>query len=509
MRILIDTNIIIKREDNKVVPSNLAELLGLFNSLQYQIFVHPYSIMEINKDKDEKRKQVNLSKVRVYTQLYKPPRYRKGDEYENIVGKHKNDHDFVDNCLLYSVYKYASDFLITEDKEILAKAERLSIDNKVFNINEAILFFKKYITIEKIETPESFKLVPCHSININDSIFDSLKEEYNQPKGEEIEFEWWWREKCVKKDRNAWVYQENNETKAILIFKTEQGDFSQCSPPLEGNKMLKVCLFKVSPAVRGHRIGERFIRMAVDFCIKNDLNSMYLTHFTKENDDLVPLIEKFGFYKHGTNNRGEDIFVKHLVLHCDNQVNSILDISKAYYPSFYHGKQVKKFVVPIIPEFHERLFPDYVYEGRQKTFFDEELNDAGNSIKKAYLCNSKIKDISPGDILLFYRSHYLQGITALGVVESVHRNQTNAEEILKLVSKRTVYSQKELEEKSQKPTLVILFWYHFYFFKYIKQVDTLSRGLLKRAPQSIMNLSHDKYLEVIDLGGLDERFTIN
>ena len=143
------------------------------------------------------------------------------------------------------------------------------------------------------------------------------------------------------------------------------------------------------------------------------------------------------------------------------------------------------------------------------TLFDETLNSAGNSIKKAYLCHRNLKDINSGDILLFYQSQNLRGITVLGVVESVYTNQTDPQEILKLVSKRTVYSQKEIEDMSKKPTMVILFWYNFYFNNYIKYEDTLSRGLLSGPPMAIMSLSHNKYLEVIKLGGLNERFTVD
>ena len=54
MRILIDTNIVIYREDNKIISDNLQKLNGFLNKSEYKIIVHPASITEIKGDKDEK-----------------------------------------------------------------------------------------------------------------------------------------------------------------------------------------------------------------------------------------------------------------------------------------------------------------------------------------------------------------------------------------------------------------------------------------------------------------------
>ena len=71
----------------------------------------------------------------------------------------------------------------------------------------------------------------------------------------------------------------------------------------------------------------------------------------------------------------------------------------------------------------------------------------GNAIKKAYLTNSKTKELSPGDVLLFYRSHDSMSITAVGTVERVHYNVKSKEEVATLVEKRTVFS---IPQKSRR-----------------------------------------------------------
>ena len=53
MRVLLDTNIFIYREDYNVLSPNLSDLLKLFSSIKIEILVHPDSVDEINRDKNE------------------------------------------------------------------------------------------------------------------------------------------------------------------------------------------------------------------------------------------------------------------------------------------------------------------------------------------------------------------------------------------------------------------------------------------------------------------------
>lgn len=63
MRVLLDTNIFISREADRVVSSDLTDLLKIFNKLGTELLVHPLSVTELRNDKNEKRREVNLSKI--------------------------------------------------------------------------------------------------------------------------------------------------------------------------------------------------------------------------------------------------------------------------------------------------------------------------------------------------------------------------------------------------------------------------------------------------------------
>ncbi|RJS72175.1 PIN domain-containing protein [Methanophagales archaeon] len=117
-RILIDTNIIIYREDLKKVPDDVQELLRILNEKEHKVVTHPLSLEEIKKDKNTERKEIVLSKLKTYSIIETPPHPEEDSDFMSFVGQTSNVHDMVDNHLLYCVYKNAVDFLITEDKKI-------------------------------------------------------------------------------------------------------------------------------------------------------------------------------------------------------------------------------------------------------------------------------------------------------------------------------------------------------------------------------------------------------
>ena len=64
MRVLIDSNIIIYREDNYVILDNLQKLLKILNSIKdLVVLVHPMSLVDIKNDANEVRKNIISSKI--------------------------------------------------------------------------------------------------------------------------------------------------------------------------------------------------------------------------------------------------------------------------------------------------------------------------------------------------------------------------------------------------------------------------------------------------------------
>ena len=224
------------------------------------------------------------------------------------------------------------------------------------------------------------------------------------------------------------MYQQNSGQIGALLIRKIETEVIDTIPPLAKKKRLKLSTFKVEST--GYKIGELFIKLAVQYCIENSIGEIYLTHFTQAEDALVDLIVEYGFSKTAKNPGGEDVFLKEVVI--DKQVlsgASPLTISKRYWPSFYDGPHVTKFIVPIRPIYHDRLF----VELKELVSLFEMAGQfivEGNTIRKAYLCHSRIKGLSPGTLLLFYRSQRKQAITSLGITEKVLANVDDKDVII-------------------------------------------------------------------------------
>jgi len=256
-------------------------------------------------------------------------------------------------------------------------------------------------------------------------------------------------------------------------------------------------------------MGELFIKLAIQHALRDNIGEIYLTHYTKEEDPLADLLSEYGFVK-AAKKDGEDIFQKKLIP--DINTTEPLQqeaISSLYYPSFYDGPLARKFIVPIRPEYHDRLFTDF--KGRQTTLPEHEgkFIVEGNTIKKAYLCHSSTRRISAGDILLFYRSKDKMEVTTLGVVEDALFRVRDCDKALRYVGNRTVYSLEEMKQIVKKPTLVLLFRWHFYFPNSLGLDRLKNMKVLRSAPQTLTKITHKKYLEVKKESGLDERYSVN
>lgn len=395
------------------------------------------------------------------------------------------------------------DFLVTEDRDLHKEASTKDLDDRVLLVEEALQIFNSYTRKDTKIVPLPLKRELVRNLNYDDHIFDTLKEEY-KPK-----FEGWFK-KISKEGRKSWVYYRKDGTiGAILIYKLETESIEDSKPPLPERKRLKVAMLKVTYIE--HKIGELFIKMAVDVSVKNNIDEIYLTHFTKPNDPLVKLISEYGFNKIAVKNNGEDIFAKRLIVEgVVSKRFSPIEISKIFYPSFYDGDQVKKFVVPILPEYHNKLFTDF--SRRQITLpeYADEFVVEGNTIKKAYLSHSNIKRMGRGDLILFYRSEDEQAITSLGVVEAVYTGIKDAGQILQLVGKRTVFSREEIDKWVEKsPVSIFLFRHHFHLMRSVNLERLIDGQVIKAAPQSVMEISSEKYALIKKMGGIDERYIVH
>lgn len=187
IRILLDTNLLIYREDHSVIRDNVQELTKiLYDSNKYKIVIHPMTMEDISHIKNENDRKIFYSKIKIYEKIDRPPVAT--DEFNNFVGCSKLPNDKIDNNLLYSVYKNCVSYLITNDKKLKRKAKKIKIENRVLGIEEAIKLFKP-LEEKDIRTPVYIQYEYLYNIELGDEFFDSLKSDY-------MNFKKWYEKKA-------------------------------------------------------------------------------------------------------------------------------------------------------------------------------------------------------------------------------------------------------------------------------------------------------------------------
>jgi len=492
IKCLIDTNILIGVEgqaENEIIGKAFGEFASSCQRHGVALYCHPASIEDIQRDRNETRKQSTLSRFAKYPVLEKVPQLS-SDELAKLFGGIHKPNDFVDCCLLYTLSLNIVDFLISEDEGVHKRARQAGLNPRVFSVKEFSSQLRQWFEPQLVQLPHVVD-EPVHALNLSDPLFVSLREDY---KG----FDAWIKNKCIPEGRRAWTVKDGDRLQAICIYNPETeatADF-----PGLGSKPLKLCTFKVADSYRGTKLGELLLKEAFIYCVKNRFSTCYLTTKPKQ-QYLVEFLGDFGFKAHPTPKQSKDGLeiglYKTFVVPKDLVPMPPVDFAVTYWPAFQHSEEIRKFVVPIQPQYHDVLFPEFSTQMSLGLRGTTKMAP-GNTLKKAYLCNAKIRALPAGSIIMFYRSKDKSEIVSLGIVESCYRT-SNSEEAVRVVGKRSVYNLDEIEALASKEVLIII-------FRWITNLEAgLTLSSLKRdrvlegQPQSVQEMSHDKFLKISDL----------
>lgn len=484
MNILLDTNIIIPLEDtSRVMDTSFAEMRRLAVEQQHCLYVHPMQLADINRDKNQGRKKIVLSRINQYSKIDNPP-VLSDEECEELGLSSTNDNDKVDNNVLFALYRGAVHLLVTNDEGIHKKASKIGIQDKVYRLGQFLDFLRKYSNLPISYSYTGVKEQYMYEISKDQSFFDSLRQAYNG-------FNEWYI-KSAEKKRKCWCIEDcNGKVAAICIYKIEENEKLTDEGEVVHGKILKLCTFKVDTSARGKKLGERLLYIAFDYCVKNDFDWVYLHTYGKEQRTLVGLCEEYGFYFLGKYQK-DDVYIKPMKKG-DVDLGSLESLIR-YYPYFQDNKDVQKFIVPIQPKYHEDLFPDLSNIKGSLFESDSSMSSCqGNTIKKAYLCHAQTKQIKKGDVVLFYRSKDRMSIQCMGIVEETFFSD-NLEDVYPIIAKRTVYTRSALVDILKQKTLIILFRF-IALDKEISKKELKSAGI-KGNIQSIRKISNEQYIAI-------------
>lgn len=498
MQLLIDTNILIHLEDYKEINELFAKFYKLSISNNYTLCYHPDCLKDIHRDSNEERRKITLSKLMKYQVMEDPGAMT--DEFKSKVGE-SNENDKVDNVLLFQVEKDYVDYLITEDKGIRSKAEKIGLRNKVRSVSEILEFL-----IEKntLSIPQHPLLIHCSvreiEQHLHEPFFDSLCESYDG-------FNKWFQ-KCAKENRKCYLLKVEENISALLIYHKEKpSDHLLQSVATDA---IKMCTLKVAETAFGYRLGELFLNKMFEYCILGSIDHLYLTVFPHHHH-LIELLLKYGFQKHEFKNK-----------HGLSELRMIKDLSKpkkdsikqaiTSHPFYFDDESINKFVVPIDPKYYFTLFKDGSYRGAG--LFDNtetSLSEIeGNTISKAYLCKSKSLIMKKGDLLFFYGSKDIGAIEPVGVLDQLEYTK-DLELIKNLVKRKTVYKETDFDNmiKGKKEITVLIFRLIYYLRNPIRNNEIKALESYSNKFQTITHLKQSDYLKLKSKKYFNERYIIN
>jgi L-amino acid N-acyltransferase YncA len=299
-----------------------------------------------------------------------------------------------------------------------------------------------------------------------------------------------WLEKAAREQRRAWTIEPAGELAGICLWKDDDDEYQL------GGKVMKVSTFKVSNQHRGHRYGDLLLKALFQHLSSNSYDRAWLTVFEKH-EELVALIEDFGFERLSgrTTELGELVMVKSL-LPDENREYGAFEFHQRYGPPALAFSRAPVFVIPIQPQFHRLLFPDYEQQARssQQPQLPWPQQPFGNALRKAYLSRSGIRDLPSGSTILFYRSADVQGVTSVGVVESTLRS-SDPGELAQFANLRTVYSFSQISDLASQEVIAVRFRQDRLLPEAIKLDDLIQAKALAGAPQTITRVTDKEAIE--------------
>ena len=500
MKALLDTNIIIHREASKVVSQDIGILYRWLDRGGYIKCIHSVTVNEIKKNPNKETVNAFLVKMSSYELIDIPSPFN--SKVKSICESFdKSDNDKSDSILLNEVFCGRVDILISEDKKIYKKACALNIQERVFTIDSFLeKVFAEYPDLVDYHVLNVQK-VKFGRIDVTDSFFDTLREDYNG-------FDAWF---IRKYDDEAYITINSNTGRLLsflyLKIEDENEDYSSISPTFPKKKRLKVGTFKVIS--NGFRLGERFMKIIFDNALKNRVDEIYVTVFNKRADQirLISLLMQWGFVVWG-NKKDELVLVRDF-----KPVFNIRNI-KSCYPYISRARGI--FLVPIYPEYHTELLPDSILNTESPEEFIEDMPHR-NCINKVYVSRAYAPYPKPGDILVFYRTggYRLSVITTIGVVNEMRLSFKDEEEYLLYCRKRSVYPEIELRriwKYRHNPPLVVSFLYVYSFPHRINMAQLIDLDILagiNDAPRGFRPISQDQFNVILKNTRSDESFIVD
>lgn len=339
-----------------------------------------------------------------------------------------------------------------------------------------------------------------HELDLNDTFFQSLKDSYK-------EFEDWFKKKA---EAHAYVIFDQGKIQGFLYIKEEEGPITDIEPAIECNLATKIGTLKINP--HGTRLGERFIKIALDEALNNDSEVCYVTIF-EEHHQLVKQFQKYGFEIKATktSNNGTELVLMKMMTSFKQ------DILKDY-PKI-NTKEVNKYLLAIYPKYHSVMFPDSILNNESKDMLQDIT--ITNSIHKTYVARMQgLADLNVGDLLVIYRTKdsgknawYSSVATSICVVEDIkHQSEfSNFNDFFRFASKYSIFDRSDMNYWYNKGSCyVIQMTYNTALRRRITRQKLVEEiGISADKYSGFLELTEQQFKDIIKKGEINESIVIN
>lgn len=503
--VLLDTNIIIKRESSNNVSYDVSRLFNWMDKNSIKKYIHKLTIQEIENYLDEDIRKVMLTKIKSYDVL---PTLKtiSDDKFNTVVSYFSLDSNSqIDNELLKEVYNDNVGVLITDDISMIKKAQLLYIRDRVLTSSEFLKYFEDLFPANIEYTMLNVKLTKFADVDLDDVFFDTLREDYEGKK-----FNDWFKKKALS-DESAYVFKdETGLLQGFLYLKVEkpdEPDYKKVTPNLSAKLRLKIGTFKINSS--GFRLGERFLKIIFDNALDKKVKEIYVTMFEDKRDEvkrLKTLLEDWGFKKFGVKGNGEIVLIKTLETYDDTKN------PKFNYPIV--KKNIQSSFLPIKAQFHTDLFPDNILKNEDMHLYADNLAHR-YALEKIYITryNDKRGELKPGDLMFVYRmaedyeiKGYRSVVSGLVIIEDIIM-ASSEEELLKECSNRSIFDEATLKLLYKENIRTILKLLDYKTFNHKITLDELRENDIvgkKEGPRLTTALTIDKCKLIYKLGEEDK-----
>ena len=313
-----------------------------------------------------------------------------------------------------------------------------------------------------------FLLKKFSDINLDDTFFDSLKNDYPGT-AHSTGFSEWFHKKSAS-EATALIFEDEIGIGAFVALKPEHEEIKMQEGTLPAEDRMKVSTLKISERHRGERYGEGAIGLMLWKWQATGFNQIYVTVFDKQNT-LITQLERFGFRKIGYNLNGEGIYLK------DRRT---LDFNNPYlsFPFIKSGFDYAGYLI-IEDNYHDTMFA-YSELANNKLDLQKKIgNSVSNGLSKIYVGKAPVQNHKIGEPIFIYRkdtkggygTKYRSCITSYAVITDVIQAKSKGrylmtfDNLLKRIGNKSVFNENELRcqyNEYYSVSIVELLYYGFF-----------------------------------------------